>query len=442
MLACRKADAAWKGHSLIAAGVKHELEAKAAHARSDAPWPRVLLWFWAGSAAALVMTVVVGWLEYRAGWPQTQYAPLQYFNFSDLLEYRSTFQLVHTAAFFHPATSAVAYPPFGAAIFGFVYAFGNPVRAYLLIALLALGGSVWGLRRTIVAYGLSPRIASPFLVTLVLASFPFWRMVPQGNIELFLWIFTATGVWLYLRGHDDAAAVVWALAAATKLYPIIFLVLFLPRKKYRAFFLGVAVFVGATVASLAYLGPTIAVAGKGSLGNVFGYQGLRADDWTVRELVSNHSWFMGLKILGKAVGVSSAALTKPYYLCGAILFAAVYFGRVRKMPVTNQIMVVSLFMVLLPPVSYFHTLANLYAAWFLLAFLAVRAAQANVRIPGLHAAILLFLPLFSSFSLYSYPRFSIYGGVVQSCVLTVLFVWGVWFPFGEPVVPVVDVART
>ena len=427
---------------MIAAGVKHELEAKAAHARSDAPWPRVLLWFWAGSAAALVMTVVVGWLEYRAGWPQTQYAPLQYFNFSDLLEYRSTFQLVHTAAFFHPATSAVAYPPFGAAIFGFVYAFGNPVRAYLLIALLALGGSVWGLRRTIVAYGLSPRIASPFLVTLVLASFPFWRMVPQGNIELFLWIFTATGVWLYLRGHDDAAAVVWALAAATKLYPIIFLVLFLPRKKYRAFFLGVAVFVGATVASLAYLGPTIAVAGKGSLGNVFGYQGLRADDWTVRELVSNHSWFMGLKILGKAVGVSSAALTKPYYLCGAILFAAVYFGRVRKMPVTNQIMVVSLFMVLLPPVSYFHTLANLYAAWFLLAFLAVRAAQANVRIPGLHAAILLFLPLFSSFSLYSYPRFSIYGGVVQSCVLTVLFVWGVWFPFGEPVVPVVDVART
>ncbi len=426
---------------MVAVDVKQELEPTAAVARNDAPWPRVLLWFWAGSAAALVMTVVVGWLEYRAGWPQTQYAPLQYFNFSDLLEYRSIFQLVHTAAFFHSATSAVAYPPFGAAIFGFVYAFGNPVRAYLLIALLALGGSVWGLRRTIVAYGLSPRIASPFLVTLVLASFPFWRMVPQGNIELFLWIFTATGVWLYLRGHDDAAAVVWALAAATKLYPIIFLVLFLPRKKYRAFFLGVAVFVGATVASLAYLGPTIAVAGKGSLGNVFGYQGLRADDWTVRELVSNHSWFMGLKILGKAVGVSSAALTKPYYLCGAILFAAVYFGRVRKMPVTNQIMVVSLFMVLLPPVSYFHTLANLYAAWFLLAFLAVRAAQANVRIPGLHAAILLFLPLFSSFSLYSYPPLRIYGGVVQCCVLTVLFVWGIWFPFPEPVVPVVAVAR-
>ena len=422
-----------------------DLHAK--HERAAAaykPWPKVLLWFWAGSAAALVLTVLVGWLEYKAGWSQSQYAPLQYFNFSDLLEYRSTFQLVHTAEFFHPPGSAVAYPPFGAAIFGLVYAFGNPVRVYLLIALIALGGAVWGLRRAIVAYGLSPRTASPFLVTLVLASFPFWRMVPQGNIELFLWIFTAAGVWLYLRGHDDAAAIVWALAAAMKLYPVICLVLFLPRKKYRAFFIGVAVFVGATAASLAYLGPSMAVAAKGSLGNVFGYQGVRADDWTVRELVSNHSWFMVVKILGRAVGLSSAALTKPYYLCGAALFAAVFFGRVRKMPVANQVMVVSLFMVLLPPISYFHTLANLYAPWFILAFLAIRAAQAGVRIPGLHAAILLFLPLFSSFSLYSYPRFSIYGGVVQSCVLTVLFVWGIWFPFAEPAVllPVVKTVKT
>jgi hypothetical protein len=400
------------------------------------PLPNVLRWFWAGTVISFFLMILVVWLEARAGWPKSQYALLQEPNFADLLEYIPAFRLVHTEAFFgNPVTSTVAYPPFGAVMFPVLYALGDPVRAFLIMAALAFGGAFWGVRRALVQHGINPRIASPFLMTLGFLSFPIWRLVPQGNIELFLWLFAAAGIWAYLRGYDDAAAVLWALSGATKLYPVIFLVLFLPRLKFRAFFIGVATFVGVSVLSLLYLGPTIAIAWRGSLKNVFGYQGVRVAEWTSRELVSNHSFFTLVKLAARAVGVSPSGLTMPYYLCGAIVFAAVFFGRVRKMPVANQLLVVSLFMVMLPPVSYFHTLVHLYAPWLILAFLAIRAARANVRIPGLQGMILLFLPLFSSFTLYSFPNVSIYGGVVQACLLTVLIVGAVRFPFALPVFP-------
>jgi hypothetical protein len=407
-------------------------DAKDAVARGGyVPLPRVLRWFCAGSAATLVLTVLVAWLEFHAGWLKGRWDPLQYPLFTDLLEYVPTFRLVHTGEFFHPAYSAVAYPPFGAAVFGAIYMGGHPVVVYLVVAALALGYAVWAVRGALVRRGIRPMTAVLFPLTLVLASFPLWRLVPQGNIELFLWMFVVAGIWAYLRGHDEAAAVLWALAAAMKLYPIIFLALFVPRWKWRALAAGVATFVAATLLSLAYLGPSIAVAARGSLGNVFGYQGVRVQEWTIRELAGNHSFFTLVKFVAIVAGASTEALTKPYYLCGAVVFAVVFFGRVRKLPVANQLLFVSLFMVMLPPVSYFHTLVHLYAPWLLMAFVAIRAAQDRVRVPGLGAVMMLMLPLFSSFTLYTFPTLMIYAGLIQAALLGVLLVLAAVVPFEE-----------
>jgi hypothetical protein len=288
----------------------------------------------------------------------------------------------------------------------------------------------------LLSLGISAMTATLFLATIVVASFPVWRLIPQGNIELFLWIFAAGGVWAYLRGYDDAAAVLWGLAAATKLYPIIFLALFLPRLKFRALLVGVASFVGASVASLAFLGPTIAVAWKGSVTNVFGYQGMRLAEWTIHDLAGNHSTFLLVKIVVMVLGKTTAGLTNPYYLCGAVVFAVLFFGRVRRMPVANQVLFVSLFMVMLPTVSYFHTLVHLYAPWLLLVFLAIRAEKRGARVPGLNATILMFLPLFSSFTLFTFPTKMIYAGIMQSVVLVLLLLCAATYPFAEPAKPV------
>ena len=112
-----------------------------------------------------------------------------------------------------------------------------------------------GLLRGLIRAGIGVATAVALPVSLALISFPIERMVHQGNVEVVLWIFTAVGVLAFWRGHDDAAAMLWGLAAAMKLFPIVLLVLLLPRRQWRAIAVGVGTFVGATLWALWWLGP-------------------------------------------------------------------------------------------------------------------------------------------------------------------------------------------
>ena len=86
--------------------------------------------------------------------------------------------------------------------------------------------------------GIAAYQAALLPLTVAAMSFPIARLIHQGNIELVVWIFTATGVWAFMRGHENAAAVLWGLAAAMKLFPLVLLGLLLPRRHYRAFAAG------------------------------------------------------------------------------------------------------------------------------------------------------------------------------------------------------------
>ena len=222
------------------------------------------------------------------------------------------------------------------------------------------------------------------------------------------------------------------LLRASKLYPAALLLLFLPRRRFRAFAIGVVVFFAASLLAMAYLGPDLATVWKGSLHTVFGYQQLRAAELSTRELNANHSWFLLVKFAAVVFGTSALALVKLYYVFGGSLFLVVFFVRLRKMPIANQLLGVSIFMLSLPTISYFHTLVNLYAPLLVLFFLAIRAERAGVRIEGLSTAILLFLPLFASFQLFTFPTVFLFCGVVQAVVLVVLFLYAVQYPFELP----------
>jgi Glycosyltransferase family 87 len=395
--------------------------------------PGLLRMFWVGSAAAFVLMVLVGYVEYRMGFKQPHYNPLAGDRYQDLMEFPPVYRLVHTAAFFRGVgDSRVAYPPLGAVVYALVYGTGHPIGFYLGTAALWLAAGVWGVRRELVASGISGVTATLFPLTVALMSFPIAGLLQRGNIELFLWIIAAMGTWAFLRGHENWAAVLWGLAAAMKLYPVIFLALLLPRRKWGTFATGLATFAGATVLSMAWLGPTMAVAWQGSLRNVFGYQGARVSQWTLHELMANHTVF-GLAKFGAMVsGVPLAKLTLPYYACGALVMALAFFGRLWRMPVANQLIAVTAFMVMLPPVSYFYTLVHLYAPWLVLVFVAIRADRKGVRLPGLKLTMLLFLPLFASFMLFSFPRVMLFGGLVQAGVLVALFLCALEYPFEVP----------
>jgi hypothetical protein len=410
-----------------------EIDSESVNGKGAMPLPKVLRWFWIASVSAFVLTVVVACLEYRAGMNRYRWSGFDTPYFRDLLEDVPTFRLLHTAAFFDPTNPApVAYPPFGTVQLALLYSSGHPVISFLMLAVSGLGFAIWGVGRALVAAGIDRRVAALFPLTLALVSFPVERLVVQGNIEIFLWIFAAAGAWAYLRDRDDVAATFWGLAAASKLYPAVLLLLLLARRKFRAFTIGMLVLVAATALSAEYLGPDLATAWRGSLHNVFGYQQLRAAELSTRELNANHSWFLLVKLMAAISGISAITLVKSYYVYGGLIFVAVFFGRLRKMPVANQLLGASVFMLTLPTISYFHSLVNLYAPLLVLFFVAIYAHRAGVRVAGLSTAILLFVPLFASFQLFTFPTVFLYCGLLQAIVLVILFLCAVQYPFAEP----------
>lgn len=403
---------------------------KATHVRSkaDAPLPGSVRWFWGLSIAAAVLTVLVACIERRAGMPHERWYPLQTPNFMDLLEYVPTLKLVHTAEFFHPAHASVfAYPPFCAALFAALYGTGHPVMVYVAIAVAALGIAISCTARALERRGLSRATAWLLPVTLALVSFPLWRLVPQGNIELLLWMFAAGGVWCFVNGREKEAAVLWGLAAAMKMYPVLLLLLFIPRGRWRAMLLGAATAVAATVLSLWWMGPTFAAALRGELGGVFGYQGVRAGQWNMNILATNHSAFTLVKTVSVIAG--HAFSTNVYYAVSGSIFLLLFFARLRRMPLVNQLLGITIAMVLIPSVSYFHTLTHLYAPFVLLLLVALEAQHGGRRVPGMTGAMLLFLPLFSSFTLFTFRTVYLFGGIVQAIALGMLLLYTLQYPF-------------
>ncbi len=402
------------------------------------PLPALLRSFWTWSAVVFGLTLLVAWVEHQLGVSRYNWDPLSDPLFGDLMEYPGTYLWLHTAAFFfnvtarpvpYPLYSPVAYPPFAAMVLAGLYSAANPVLRYLELAAVWLAVALWGVRRVLMRVGIGRVSATVFPLTMVLISFPIVRLVHEGNVELVLWVLTAAGVRAYLRKHDDAAGVLWGLAAAMKLYPAVLLILLLPRGKWRAFALGVAAFAGATLLALWWLGPTMGVAWRGSLGNVFGYQGVRASEWSLRELAANHSVFGLVKMLAMMTGVPLARLTLPYYACGAVAMGWTFFGRLWRMPAANQLLAVTAFMVMFPPVSYFHTLVHLYAPLLVLLLVAIRAERAGATVEGLRGTVLLFVPLFAAFTVFLFPRVYVFDGLVQAALLVALFGCALRFPF-------------
>ena len=402
------------------------------------PLPKAITAFWVTAILTFCLSLVVAAWGHHAHSPPTRWDPLSDPLLGDLMEYPGTYCLLHTTGFFQKSSasvlpermlSAVAYPPFAAAVLAPVYRLGSPVWNFLCLAAVGLILAIRLTSRALHRAGLSTACATLLPLSLVLLSFPVERLIHQGNIELLVWAFTATGVWASMRNRNQTAAGLWALAGAMKLYPLVLLLLLLPRRCYRAIFLGAGVFVGVSWLSLWWLGPTVAEAWRGSLRNVFGYQNLRASEWSLRELVANHSIFWLVKLGALIAHIPSSRLTLPYYICGAALMVWAFIARLRHMAVANQLLAITAFMLLLPQVSYFHTLVHLYAPLLLLGFTALRAQRTGTEVRGLGGTMLLGAFLLSPYTLLTFPHAFLFCGLLQSLALVILFLCALEFPF-------------
>ena len=239
-----------------------------------------------------------------------------------------------------------------------------------------------------------PATARRLLVSVVLlTSYPLVFEVQRGNFEFVIWAFTALALWLVYTDHYDLAAIALGFAIAFKLYPFMFLGLFLPAKKYRAFVLACLTAALLLVASYAAIGPTIGAAYAWNAENLAQFGKFYAA--RLSALGYDHSLFALAKFVTAPFHLSMQPWVRPYNIFAAVTALILYFGRIWFLPLPNQILAISLISTLIPPVSFDYTLLTLYPAFVILLVLTIQAWNTGRSIRNMTFSMVLFAIIFT-----------------------------------------------
>jgi hypothetical protein len=339
----------------------------------------------------------------------------------------------------------------------YVYAFllrgfpHHPVGVYVSILLtgLVLGSIIlWksaeGARRR--SMGLAAAIAATTVF-----GFPMWFTVDRANLEGAVALFLGIGLVLFVMRRYWSAAAFIGLAASIKPFPCLFFLLYLRKRLYREGAFGVAVAACSVLAALTALGPNPIVALRGLQPGVERYYNDRIMGVPPREEQRfTHSIMDGLKSVaselahaledrklirsGKAAtterpqvethlsmtirqGQEPPLIRSSHYaqihqifllsmFIGAVAFVFVVL-RVFRLPVLNQMILISVAITLLPPDAGDYTLLHLYVPFgVFLIFLTRDVATGRVEfkpkqvmlISSLFALVLSPLTFFERFS--------------------------------------------
>jgi hypothetical protein len=170
-------------------------------------------------------------------------------------------------------------------------------------------------------------------------------------LVVFVWAYRAEKVWL--------AAVLLGVAIACKLYPVILLGICLRRTKYKIIPIALIMAVLTTVLSDVWLGPTFKIAATETRRGMKIFLDRYGTGYIA--VGNDHSFFAFYKTFVHHFALSSALPC--YFILAAVVCAVLYFVRIRKLPVVNQIAILFILSIALPPTSFDYTLLHVYTCW-------------------------------------------------------------------------------
>ena len=343
--------------------------------------------------------------------------------FRDFHIYQARFTAFHSAAFFTYPGEAYLYPAPPAVFYKLFFLFAHPKRDFLLAltGTFALAAGLFAVK--LLSRGIHLDGVIGVVSVAAACSFPFYFDFEQGNIEWIVWLFVMLGIWGIVTGHGYFGAVSVGMAAAMKFYPILFACLFLSRRQYRQAAVAIAVTVVSTVVSLWLLCPDIGVAWRGTQAGLAMFR--QRYILAYEQVGFDHSLFAVPKAIlllthqGTLPGPETLAKMLTIYLVGmAAVGAILYWVAIRRLPLINQVICLTVATIMLPPVSYDYTLLHLYVPWAMLVLLAAENPGHEVR--SLMAAMVCFAILFApETELILHGRS--YGGQVKAVALVLLF---------------------
>jgi len=315
-------------------------------------------------------------------------------RFSDLTDYIERFERFQQPAFyaergFHSADLPFAYGPPMAVLFWFWFSvFKHPVAAFIVLAFivaaaltaLVLTFIFW---RCLLRRNISVPVAVAFAITTVLTSYPLMIVLDRANAELFVWIASSAALIAMVRRRWWLAATFVAFATSLKYFPLVLFALLIARKKWRELAWGILLTIGLSLTCLWIMGPTFGMAASSFVGNF-----RRMNDFNLfvdrpLEVGLQHSLFSVIRQLMFALTPWTNSASNPdlswvqarpldnvyfyYQIVVAIAAIVLYFLVIRKLPILNQMIALTVCCVLLPGWSGDYTLLHLYVPWGLLA---------------------------------------------------------------------------
>lgn len=390
------------------------------------PRPVRVFW-WLSAIISIVCLLVMVYNKLVLHLHAPYVTPFFPFNgYCDLLDFKRRFSHYHQLDFFSTAKTrgtVFSYP----APVGLLYEmfFLWPAHAHLLyvaitttlfLTLAALLG------RAMVRRGTSLIGTSFFLATSFLMSYPFWLNYLLGNLEIMIVVILGFGVVAFLRGHFYIAAALIGVAGSMKLFPFVFLGLFLSRRQYRQF--AAAIVTGAALypASIWMECPSFAVAREGMRAGAEAMSEGLILRWHATETGFDHSLFGFTKqiVHRRFEDLMPVRFLDIYMVVAALAGVAIYFLLIRRLPVLNQILSLYIAAILLPPMSHDYTLLHLYIPWGLFILFAVDCKKEGRRIPGLLAVFVCFGLLFAPESEFIYHGARL-AGQIKAVELAVLW---------------------
>ncbi|MDP9039136.1 MAG: DUF2029 domain-containing protein [Acidobacteriota bacterium] len=335
--------------------------------------------------------------------------------FWDFTVFQLRFQHFHTPAFWDPYNYPFTYPAPTALAFAAFYAFHHALRIYQTVCGLALAAGAALLTRGLVRAGVPAAAALLFSAVVIATSWPLGYLFNRANIEGLVAIIAALGLLAILYRRPWIGATLIGIAGSMKIFPAILLALLLSRRRYKEFAWGCASALLVTALSLKIIGPSGTQAWRHVSSGLRFFQEQWAGNLMLTEVGFDHSAFTLIKIPFVIVdalrhgllhdpgpdGTYPLLMTSAWprlqivlrlYVAGtALAGVALYFLRIRRLPMLNQLLVLSVCAVLLPPVSFDYTLVHLLLPFGLLCIYAADQWRSRIHVPGLRAVMACFV---------------------------------------------------
>lgn len=337
----------------------------------------------------------------------------------------------------------MTYPAVIAVIFALFYKLPHPLKLYLGILIAGWISYVIWLSRGLAKRGIPLDQAVAFAVVILLTTWPVFYQFDTANIEGLMAIVLFIGVVAVLRGWNWTGAGLLALATAMKLFPAVMFALLLSKRRYKELAFGIVLTGILNYGSLAILGPNIPFAEKQIRD---GFRFLRNNFITPRWAIQmnfSHALYMPIKFIvlgldrlihyGGQHGPSRHevllvdATLSVYMVAMAILGFTLYFWRIRKLPMLNQVTALTVCALVLTPFSSDYTLNHMLLPFGLLCFYAVEAWRSNRRVPGLETSFACICFIFGFLTFFT--NYYAFANTFRCIALCVLLVTVMRFPF-------------